>query len=296
MLQPGPDVHPEALDLSFTGTCEVSLTRAVLPYPDPEEHRLPGGRIRDLGLGVVMDGSDPVRADVLDLASAELRTVDLRGPLVILGWIFPAAHRAVERLLARGEDAPDAGRRLGFHLALDLLGQTGYTSLTRPVFLRLGFRDICQDLDLNEGTAVRLSLPEGRVARAHLGYETAIVVVRTGRSERTPILEEALADAFPGRDLLRVVAGAGQGTQEYHILLPIPRTIQEARKELRRLRRGFLHLLARFEPDRYRAARQAAAAFGERDSLAQIRAERVATPSAEKVGRVRGLAGPRRVH
>ena len=45
---------------SLTGTFQVSLTRAVLPYRDAGDRVLPGGRLADIGLGVVVDGSDPL--------------------------------------------------------------------------------------------------------------------------------------------------------------------------------------------------------------------------------------------
>ena len=62
-------------DASVTGTFQVSLTRAVLPYRDRGDQSLPGGRLADIGLGVVVDGGDPARADVVDLGSAEIRMV-----------------------------------------------------------------------------------------------------------------------------------------------------------------------------------------------------------------------------
>ncbi len=40
-------------DASLTSTFQVSLTRAVLPYRDAGDHVLPGGRLPDIGLGVV---------------------------------------------------------------------------------------------------------------------------------------------------------------------------------------------------------------------------------------------------
>lgn len=297
-----PQLHPAGtasdLEAPVTGTFEVSLTRAVLPYRDEEDRTLPGGRMGDIGLGVVVDGSNPARADVVDLGSAEARTADLTGPVVVLGWLYPSGLRTLERVVGAAnpeEGARERARSFTFSMALRILEGTGFSTLTRPTILRIGFRDLCRDLDLHEGTAVRLVLPSGTVARIHLDYEDVNLIVRTGRSPRDSELESALADAFPGRELLRGSLGDPAGTQAYQLPLPTPRTLTQSRTLLRKLRRGLVHLLARFEPDRYRTLRELTGTFGERDSLRSLKeaagAPRIETVVAPRESGIRGLRG-----
>lgn len=255
-------------DSLLTGVCELSLTRAILTYDDRVKENLPGGRLGDLGVGVVLDGSRPSRSEVLDLGSAEVRPIPLRGPLVILEWVYPSTIRSLREGLA--SDANEL-RRFTFSLALRVLERTGFSGLTRPLVLRLGFRDLVQDIDLHEGTAVRLLLPAGGVVRMHLEYETATLVVRTGVTTRNPSLEGALRDAFSETQLLGTHTRDSTGLQTYHLPFAPPASVEEARQLLRRMRRGFLHLLARFEPERYGAVREQLDTFGERDSLRQLR-------------------------
>ena len=259
-------------DASLTGTFQVSLTRAVLPYRDDGDRVLPGGRLGDIGLGVVVDGSDPARADVVDLGSAEIRVVNVTGPLVVLGWLYPSGLRSLSRVVEdAGLEDMDRTRGFTFSMALRALNSAGFGPLTRPTVLRIGFRDLCQDLDLHEGTAVRLLLPSGGVARLHLDYETVTLVARTGGSLPNCDLESALVDAFGGRELLRGSLQDPVSAQAYHLPLPIPRSLADTRRLLDRMRRGFVHLLARFEPERYRSLRDLTGTLGERDSLRSLK-------------------------
>lgn len=299
MLDAGSTPFARRPEAAFTGTCEISLRRAVVPYRDPSERALPGGRIGDLGLGLVLENSDASRSRVLDLGSGEVRFPDLSGPLVLLGWIFPRLFRDLTHRL---ED-PAEGRevaRLTRPVALHLVAEAGFTPLTRPLHLRMGFRDLCQDLDLHDETAIRLSPSGAGPIRCHLDYDESVLVLRTGRMGPLPELDEALGDAFPSRRLLRRTRDRGPRSQEYHLVLPVARSLSELRREMGRLRRGFLHLLARFEPERYRALREATAAFGERDSLAplaagvpddgSVRDERV-RPTGSRLGSLRSRLG-----
>lgn len=285
-------------DSPLTGTFEVSLTRAVLPYGAERDGEPPGGRMGDIGLGVVVDGNNPARADVVDLGSAELRTADLTGPLVVLGWLYPSGLRTLERVVSNvgSEDGDlDRARSFTFAMALRILGGAGFSALTRPTILRIGFRDLCKDLDLHEDTALRLLLPSGSVARIHLDYHDVKLVVRTGRTPRSPELESALGDAFPGRPILRGRDAAG--SQAYHLPLSVPRTLADTRTLLRKARRGLVHLLARFEPDRYRSLRDLTRTFGERDSLQSLK-DGNELPRFEPVLTVRssGTRGFRGIH
>ena len=270
-------------DASLTGTFQVSLTRAVLPYRDDRDRVLSGGRLADIGLGVVVDGSDPARADVVDLGSAEIRVVDVTGPLVVLGWLYPSGLRSLSRVVEdAGLEDMDRTRGFTFSMALRALNSAGFGPLTRPTVLRIGFRDLCQDLDLHEGTAVRLLLPSGGVARVHLDYETVTLVARTGGSLPNRDLESALVDALGGRELLRGSLQDPVSAQAYHLPLPIPRSLSDTRRLLDRMRRGFVHLLARFEPERYRSLRDLTGTLGERDSLRSLK-DRLDLPRMETV-------------
>jgi hypothetical protein len=268
---------------ALTGTFQVSLTRAVLPYGDGRNHVPSGGRLRDIGLGVVVDGSDPARADVIDLGSADMRVVDLTGPLVVLGWLYPSGLRSLHRVVeGAGPEELDRAKAFTFNMALRVLSSSGFSPLTRPTVLRIGFRDLCEDLDLHEGTAVRLLLPSGGVARVHLDYETVTLVTRAGGSLPNRELESALVDVFGGRELLRGSLQDPVSAQEYHLPFPIPRSLTDTRQLLDRMRRGFLNLLAKFEPERYHSLRDLTGALGERDSLHSLK-DRHSTPRMETV-------------
>ncbi len=314
---PEPVIRVDFPDLSFTGGCEVDLQRAVVRYTASGERGLAGGRTEDLGVGVVLEAPARGVARVLDIGSGQLRETTLELPLVIFGWIFTGPYRELLRWVARqgeestgrserlpvagnglpGEDDPLSSGVLPPGVLRDLLSRLGFGPATRPVFLRAAFRDLALDLDPHEGTAVRLSLSGGGVCRVHLDYDRGVLVCRTGRSTPDRALAAALPDAFPNRTLYRVTSGAGQGTAEFHVHLPDLLSVAEVRNELRRIRRGLLHLLARFDPPRYRAVSDALAGFGERDLLAGVeeaggshpqgRRERIRVPrSAHRSGRV----------
>ncbi len=281
----------------LTGTLEVPLTRAVIPYRARGEGALHGGRLHDIGLGAVVDGNDPSRADVVDLGSAQLRVVDLTGPLVVLGWLYPSGLSSLRRTVLEEETGDREGARsFTFKMALRVLDGVGFGPLTRPTLLRIGFRDLCQDLDLHEGTAVRLILPAGGVARVHLDYDGTTLVVRTGRSRRCPDLEGALTDAFPERELFRTVLRDPVGTEGYHLPFPTPRSLSEVRDLMSRLRRGLIELLERFEPDRCRSLRALTGVLGARDSLRSLRGP-IDPLSLERVPRSpSGASGRKGVH
>jgi len=280
---PHPGVAFEP-DPALTGSFEVSLTRAVVPYNDPQGHLLPGGRIQDIGLGVVMDGSNPARSDVLDLGSAELRVVNLNGPLAVLGWLYPSGLRSLQRAVEDlGASHPDRARAFTFGMAVRTLQSVGFGPLTRPTLLRIGYRDICQDLDLHEGTAIRLLLASGSVLRLHLDYESVTLVARTGRSTRDPVTEELLRDAFPERDLLRGSVSEPSGAWGYHIPLPVPRSLTETRSLLGEMRRGLGSLLQSLDGERFRSMRELHGALGERDSLRTLGEQDGGTRPLERV-------------
>ena len=51
----------------------------------------------------------------------------------------------------------------------------------------------------------------------------------------------------------------------------MPLTFAEARAQVRETREGLAHLLARFEPHRYRALQEVLETFGVRETLARLR-------------------------
>lgn len=304
---PEPAARVDFPDLSFTGGCEVDLQRAMVRFAGAGERGLPGGRSEDLGVGVVLEAPARGVARILDIGSGRVRESSLEGPLVIFGWIFSGPFRELLRWVANtgeegspsgaGNGLPGEGGLLPPGALRALLSRMGFSPATRPVYLRAGFRDLALDLDPHEGTAVRLALPGEGVCRVHLDYDRGVIVCRTGRSAPDQALAAALPDAFPNRPLYRVRSGAGQGTVEFHVHLPDLLSVGEVRDELRRIRRGLLHLLARFDPSRYRAVVDALAGFGERDLLAGVveaggpspggRRERIRVPrSAHRSGRI----------
>lgn len=301
---PHTDPRPEAM-ADVPGACELPLTRAVIHYRDVHELSPHGGRIQDIGLGVVLEGQYASTARVLDLGSGDVKSLNLSSELVVLDWIYEPTLDHIRELLARvdSEDAreevadPRSRRELeryAFDLALRVIDRIGYGPLTRPVVLRIGFRDICRDLDLHEGTAVRILLRGERAVRVHMDYDTVALVARTGRSTPDDELEEALGEAFPGAELRRRAATGPTGSLQYSIRLPLPATAEEATKLLETVRFGLGHLLACFEPERYRAVEGVLNTFGARETLARLHLRQEAD-AAERV-RGAGLPGGSSVH
>ncbi len=281
----------------LTGTFEIPLTRAMVAYRDRNDRSPPGGWLHDIGLGVVIDGSDVARAELIDLGSAQLRVADLTGPVPVLGWLYPSGLRSLRRVSTDADSKDlEAARAHTFGTALRALADVGFGPLTRPVMLRIGFRDIAFDLDLHEGTGVRLLLPAGGVARAHLDYDAANLVLRTGKSPRSPELEAGLLEAFPGRALLRSTVADPVGILSYRVEFPMPRNLPELRRLMTRLRSGLARLLERFEPERSRTLRRMSGVFGARDSLRTLRSR----DGADRLERVTSVekapSGLREVH
>ena len=267
--------RPEAM-ADVPGVCELPLTRAVVHYRDLHEVDPPGGRIQDIGLALVLEGRFASSSEVLDLGSSTVKMLDLSSELVVLDWIYEPTLKHVNRLLmerARGDDEVDAAGRLGaysFQMALSLLGRLGYGPLTRPTILRIGFRDICRDLDFHDGTAVRIVFGEHRVARAHLDYDANSLVISTPSPEPDAILEAGVLEAFPRSDVLRLSEAHNGGSVNYQVRLSFPASFAEAREELRTVRRGLGVLLARFEPERFQGLEHHLTTFGARDTLSQL--------------------------
>ena len=270
------DSRPEAM-ADVPGVCEVPLTRAVVQYRTVHELDYSGDRIQDIGMAVVVEGRFASSARVIDLGSADVKYLDLSTELVVLDWVYDPTLAHIRFLANAVEDSPDTKTELGrycFSLATRILNRTGFTPLTRPTLLRIGFRDLCKDLDLHEGTVVRITTGAGRIARVSMDYDACSLLIRTGARGPDPALEAALEDVFP--DLPRLVLGADGRTSGvstsggYEVRFGVPLSFGEIRRSLLRMRRGLNHLIARFEPERYKAISGVLTAFGTRETLGQL--------------------------
>jgi len=263
--------RPEAMG-DVPGICELPLTRAVVQYRDMHEMDTLGGRIEDIGLALVVEGRYASTCEVVDLGSGSVKVLDLSTELVVLDWIYGPTLDHVGELITAAAATRDADelRSYSRRLGLKVLERVGFGPLTRSTFLRIGFRDICRDLDLHEGTSIRFVLGPGRLTRAHLDYDACALVFRTAFHEQDLPLERGLSEAFPDGDLRREEPGGDVDAITYHVRLPIPTTLSEARTTLAAMRRGLVALMARFEPDRYAAVESLVDTFGARETLASL--------------------------
>lgn len=273
---PLPESRPEAM-ADVPGVCELTLTRAVVQYRKIHEVDLPEGRIEDIGLALVLEGRFASAAQVLDLGSARVKQLDLSTELVVLDWVYEPTLEHVHQLLRAASDPGSEGRAARkelapycFDLALRVLRRAGYGPLTRAALLRLGFRDICRDLDLHEGTSVRIVLGRGRIVRAQMDCDGNALLFRTALQDPDDSLETVLKETFPGRDIRRLVSSDDNVDLSYQVRFPLPLGLTEMRSMVGEIRKGLLRLLARFEPDRYRALLEVLETFGTRDTLARL--------------------------
>lgn len=313
-LESGP--RPEAM-ADVPGVGEVTLTRAVVQYRDHHETELTGGRIEDIGLALVLEGRTASSAEAVDLGSGAVKLLDLSTELVVLDWVYDPTLEHVQRLLeARSREwkgdreggrtpeteaaGPPSGRALRtycFDLARQVLGRVGFGPLTRATLLRIGFRDVCRDLDLHEGTTVRLSLDRGRLVRARLDYDSSALLFRTASADPTPELEAALGDAFPGREVRRLEPVRESAPVSYRVRFPSPLSLTETRSVIAEMREGLDRMLARFEPRRFRATHDVLDTLGSRSTLSRLRIREPRVRSV-RVGSESGAAGsaPGTVH
>jgi hypothetical protein len=265
------DPRPEAMS-DVPGVCELPLTRALVQYRDVHETALAGGRIQDIGIALVLEGRYASSADALDLGSADVKVLDLSAELVVLDWAYEPTLEHARALLREAIASGDRGslERFSFRLALRVLERLGFGPLTRPTLMRIGFRDICRDLDLHEGTSVRIVMGSGRIARAHLDYDGNALVFRTATSERDPVLESALERCFPSGDLRRLLAVSESASGGYQVRLPLPLSVDEVRQEMSRVRDGLGRLIGLFEPERRSSLERLTDTFGSRETLAHL--------------------------
>ena len=287
--------RPEAM-ADVPGICELALTRAVVQYRDTHELYRPGGRIQDIGMAVVLEGRFASSVRAIDLGSARIKYLNLASELVILDWVYDTTLAHLRTLAAADEASPAAGaraaasqpgtaanqpgtaasrsrrqlRRYCFDLALRVLNRRGFSPLTRATLLRIGFRDVCKDLDLHENTVVRIVTGRGTVTRVHLDYEANTLVFGATTPEAARMLEGVLREVFPGLEVRRLPGGEPHGGESRHVRFGIPVDFDEVRSSLHRMRAGLGHLIARFEPERYRAVGGMVSTFGERATLDRL--------------------------
>ena len=263
--------RPEAMG-DVPGVCEVPLTRAVVQYRDVHEMDAPGGRIEDIGLGLILEGRYASSAEAIDLGSGKVKVLDLSTELVVLDWVYEPTLEHVAGLVtaAASTGQRDPLQQYTFRLGLKVLERVGFGPLTRPTMLRVGFRDICRDLDLHEGTSIRFVLGPGRLTRAHLDYDDCALIFRTAFTTPDAPLEHALQEAFPTSELRRLVPVVSSEALDYQVRFPLPDSLSEARETLAAMRRGLTSLVARFEPDRFASLKPLVETFGARETLAGL--------------------------
>lgn len=286
--------RPEAMG-DVPGICELPLTRAIVQYRDVHEMDAPGGRIEDIGLALVVEGRYAASAEAIDLGSGRLKVLDLSTELVVLDWAYEPTLDHVASLITATAATRDEGslQQYSFKLGIRILERVGFGPLTRPTFLRIGYRDICRDLDLHEGTSIRFVLGPGRLTRVHLCYDACALVFKTAFGEPDGPLEHALSEAFPSAEVCRFDPVWDTDSIEYRVRLPLPTTFREARTSLALMRRGLVSMMARFEPDRFRSVEHVLDTFGDRETLGGFR---VKESLVEAVTLERSAAGSPVVH
>ena len=264
--------RPEAMG-DVPGICELPLTRAVVQYRELHEMDTPGGRIEDIGLALVVEGRQAGSAEVLDLGSGRIKVLDLSTELVVLDWVYEPTLGYVTELIreAAKTQQDEPLRSYAYKLGLSVLERVGFGPLTRPTLLRIGYRDICRDFDLHEGTSIRFVLGPGRISRAYLNYDACALSFKTAFTEPDAPLEHALLDAFnSAAEVRRFEMISEADSIEYQVRLPLPTTFAETRASLGVMRRGLAALMARFEPDRYESVGHLMDTCGQRETLAGL--------------------------
>jgi hypothetical protein len=251
-------------DLPFTGRVGDSLQHAVLSFDPPTAHGL------DLGLGVVLSPPQGGELSVLDLGSGVLRQLPVTGTFAVFGWIFPSTARALRaRIAVEGEGERVAPLPLG-----PVLKRIGYSPASHPLFVRVAFRDLAQDLDPHESNAVRLHLPGGGVLRVHADPSRGGVLLRSSRTRPEATLDLLLASAFPGirwgwRDE-RADARATRPYVEHCVPTPPEAEVAGLRQMIDTLRGGLLRIMAVAEPARHAVVQDQLQVFGPRDLIGQL--------------------------
>ena len=251
---------------------ELSVSGAVVQY---RRRHLVGAdreRIDDVGIALVLYGRCAQACTAMELGSNSIIELDLSHELVVLGWVeldtLNEVRRIAEATGPSGRAPKDAGP-FCFGIALRALRTLGYSTITRPSLLRIGFRDVLRDLDPDGARQVRLALSQGRIARVTLDADanSLRVDVPAGDPGHAAV-EAALTEAFPSAELRR--DAEPDGASHYQVRLPLPLSMTELRSLIEQMRAGLSHLFWRFEPARSQVVAEQIAAFGRRDSLSRL--------------------------
>lgn len=266
------------------GVCDLPLTRAIVQYRDAHELDALGGRIQDIGLAVVLDGERAAQSDVIDLGSGAVKTLDLSGEMVVVDWLYAPALEHLQsqvREAALGRRGPL--QRLCEGTATRILDRTGYGPVTRPILLRIAFRDICRDLDLNEGTSIRIVLGPSRLVRARFDYDRNALVFSTPTAQRDAEFERAVDRSFCEGTLYRMRPTSAAASGGIEVRFTLPASLDELRHQMAHVREGLLELCREFEPERYRETVRLTRTFGRRDTLARLRSLEGSVPELQRM-------------
>lgn len=254
------------------GHADLALTRAVVQY---RAHQILGSAQElpaDIGVALVVEGRYAASAAALDLGSACVRELDLSGELVVLGWVAPQVVEQVQEVLESTHADSQRLRALGpvcFGLALRLLDDLGFSPITRASHMRIGFIDICRDLDGDGDGKIRIDAGREGVVQVAFDADQNLLAFAPSAAGPHPGFCDALQKAFGGLDLRRRLPHS-TSPWRYQVRLPLPDAFSEARGVLERIRVGLTHLIANFEPERYRTLREQTATFGKRDTLGRL--------------------------
>lgn len=261
--------RPDAL-ADVPGTPDLALTRAVVLYWDRQVIGSAGSHLDDIGVGLVLEGRYAASTSVLDLGSTRVRELDLSRELAVLGWVRQETLTHVLDLISATAEPTRPGALAGpycFGLGLRVLGHLGFSSLTRPAFLRIGFRDVRRDVDADGRRGIRVDLGEDGVAAFSLDPDDVTLKVQVDRPRDPAHLEVALGRCFPGFPLRRAGLLPRGSSVLYEARLPLPRSVGETRELMRQIRGGLTRLVARFEPARHEELARGLETFGARDTL-----------------------------
>ena len=270
-------VRPEAM-ADVPGDAQYNLTRAVVVYQRKHLYWEQESRsLGDVGLALVLDGSFPLAAEVVDLGSGRVHTLDLSVQVVVLDWVTEKTLLHIRALRARElvTGRPWSGRPVLEEycdkLMQEILRRAGFNALTRPVLLRIGFRDLVRDLDVNEEPQIRVKLDTGNVMTVQLDADDiALEFAGLENGERRE-LQLSLLEVFPDA----VIAGTGDTLQ---VRFPLPLSFDEVELLLERIGRGLLFLYAHHESERFHTISELLSIVGRRNSLRSLA---VATDGAD---------------
>ncbi len=256
------------------GPPDLVVTGAVVQYRSRHEITQRRALASDIGVALVTEGRFPSACVAVDLGSTAVKELDLSSELVVFSWVDRDTVDHVRHLLSNGGSAVGGPARDAepycFALALRALREVGFSSISRPSFLRIGFRDIARDLDPGGTTGIRVRMGTGSVAHVELDPQANALVVRSDGFTAPTVMEEALAESFPAADLRRAPSSSAASVGAYEVRLPHPHTLGELRSLVERIRSGISHLVWRYEPERSRALSEQLDTFGRRDSLGRL--------------------------